>query len=70
LLGVNLRKLSVDQKIELKNILIDENSNYAITEVVQLIKELFGVEFSYKRVWVLIIVEFGLNYSKSKSFST
>ena len=57
-------KLSENQKIELKNILIDENSNYTIIEVVELIKELFNVKFSYKRVWTLVRVEFGLNYSK------
>ena len=54
-------KLSENQKIELKNILIDENSNYTITEVVKLIKELFDVEFSYKRVWTLVRIEFALN---------
>jgi hypothetical protein len=29
------------------NILIDGNSNYAITEVVKLIKELYDVKFPY-----------------------
>ena len=62
-------KLSENQKIELKNILVDENSNYTVTEVVKLIKELFDVEFSYKRVWTLVRVEFGLNYSKPFSVS-
>jgi len=62
-------KLSENQKNELKNILMDKNSNYTITEVVKLIKELYDVEFSYKRVWTLVRVEFGLNYSKPFSIS-
>lgn len=62
-------KLSENQKNELKNILIDENTNYTITEVVKLIKELYDIEFSYKRVWTLVRVEFGLNYSKPFSIA-
>ncbi|MDR2545246.1 MAG: helix-turn-helix domain-containing protein [Methanobrevibacter sp.] len=65
-------KLTTDQKNELKAILIhedsNEDSNYTIMEVVKLIKELFDVEFSYKRVWTLVRVEMNLNYSKP--FST
>ena len=37
-------------------------------EVVELIKEIYNVELSYKRVWALVRAEFGLNYSKP--FST
>ena len=44
-------QLNDNRKKELKNILIDENGNYTITEVVKLIKEKYGVEFSYKRIW-------------------
>jgi putative transposase len=61
-------KLNKEQKEELKNILIDKESNYAISEAVILIKELYDIELSYKRVWTLVRKEFGLNYSKP--FST
>ena len=61
-------KLNNNQKNELKSVLIDEDSNYTITEVVKLIKEKYDVEFSYNRTWTLVRVEFGLNYSKP--FST
>ena len=60
-------KLSNEQKEELKNILSDEKNNYTISEAMKLIKELYNVEFSYKRTWTLIRVEFGLNYSKPLS---
>ena len=61
-------KLSKEQKEELKNILIDENSNYTLKEVMFLIEEKFGVKFSYKRVWSLVRKELNINYSKP--FST
>ena len=57
-------KLTNQQKKELKNILIDKNSNYTIMEVVELIKEKYDVDLSYKRVWTIIRVEFNLNYNK------
>ena len=60
-------KLSNQQKNELKDMLMDENSNYTIKEVVVLINELYGIEFSYNRVWTLVRVEFGLWYSKPQS---
>jgi putative transposase len=57
-------KLNGEEKKELKNILIDENSNYTISEVVKLIIEKYDVEFSYNRTWTLVRKEFSLNYSK------
>ncbi|MDR2544002.1 MAG: helix-turn-helix domain-containing protein [Methanobrevibacter sp.] len=54
-------KLNDEQKEELKNILTDKKSNYTIMDTKQIIKDLYGVELSYNRVWKLVRVDFNLN---------
>jgi transposase len=56
--------LSEDQFKELKNILSDPSENYSIHEVQTLIKDKYGVEYSYKQVWEIVRKKLGLNYSK------
>jgi transposase len=50
---------------ELYDILKDEFSNYTIEDVRKLIHEKFGVEYTYKQVWVITRKKFKLNYGKA-----
>jgi len=56
--------LSDEQFTELKEILSNSNENYSIHDVQILIKEKYGVEYSYKQVWEIVRKKFALNYSK------
>jgi len=56
--------LSDEQLDELKMILSDSKENYSIHEVQTLIKEKYGIEYSYKQVWEIVRKKMGMNYSK------
>jgi transposase len=56
--------LTDEQFDELYDILKDEFSNYTIEDVRKLIYNKFGVEYTYKQVWVITRRKFKLNYGK------
>ncbi|GAA5818484.1 MAG: Pseudogene of conserved hypothetical protein [Methanobrevibacter sp. CfCl-M3] len=41
---------------------------YTIDDVRKLIKDKYGIEYSYKQVWFITIKKLGLNYGKPISF--
>lgn len=56
--------LSDNQLKDLKKILSDPEKNYSITEVQKIIKDKYGVEYSYKQVWEIVRKKLNMNYSK------
>ena len=57
-------KLTNDQLIELKILLSDPDKHYTIIGAQELIKERFGVKYSYKQVWEITRKKLGFNYCK------
>jgi transposase len=56
--------LTNEELSELNIILSDENANYTIEQVRKIIRDKFGVEYSYKQTWFITRKKLGLNYGK------
>jgi transposase len=56
--------LTDEQFEELKEIIINSEKNYSICEVQKLIKDNYGVNYSYKQVWEISKKKLNLNYGK------
>lgn len=56
--------LSEKQFEELKEIVVNSEKNYSIREVQQLIKDKYGVNYSYKQAWEISKKKLKLNYGK------
>ncbi|MCC7553245.1 MAG: hypothetical protein KO202_01950 [Methanobacteriaceae archaeon] len=46
---------------------IESNGKYTINDIKKIISDKFGVNYSYKQVWVIVRKKFGLNYTKNFS---
>jgi len=60
--------LSDKDLTELNLIMSDKNANYTIDDVRKLIKDKYGIEYSYKQVWFITKKKLGLNYGKPSPF--
>lgn len=61
--GIKCR-LTDEQLIELKEIIINPNNHYTIKKTMKLIEEKYGIKYSYKQVWEITTQKLGLNYRK------
>jgi transposase len=57
--------LTDQEQSELKDIIIESNGKYTINDIKKIISDKFGVNYSYKQVWVIVRKKFGLNYTKA-----
>lgn len=57
-------KLTDEQLKELEEEITREDTHYNIKAVQKHIKDTYGVEYTYKQVWVITREKMGLNYAK------
>lgn len=55
-------RLTNEQLAELREIIIDPNEHYDIKRVHRLIEDKYGINYSYKQVWVIVKKKLKLNY--------
>jgi putative transposase len=56
--------LTDNQKDELRKIITSPDANYSIMQIRNMIHDKYDVDYTYKQVWVIVRVKFGLNYTK------
>ena len=54
-------KLTEKQLAELKEIISSDEDSYSVEDVQKLIKERYGIDYSYKTVWRIVRKKLGLN---------
>ena len=59
-------KLSNKQLEELKNIIINSEKDYDINSANELIENKYGIKYSYKQTWIILIKKLGFNYEEHK----
>ena len=60
-------RLSDEQLIELRQILVGSDERYNIKKAQRLIKEKYLVDYTYKQVWVITRIKLNLNYREGNS---
>ena len=63
--GLNC-KLSDQQLMELKNLVLENPEKYDVETVRNLIIEKYNIEYSHKQTWYILRRKLGLNYKKNK----
>lgn len=63
--GLNC-KLSDQQLMELKNLVLKNPEKYDVETVRNLIIEKYNIEYSHKQTWYILRRKLGLNYKKNK----
>ena len=59
-------KLSDQQLMELKNLVLENPEKYDVKTVRKLIIEKYNVKYSYKQTWFILRRKLGLNYKENK----
>ena len=59
-------RLTDKQLLELKELVTNTDNTYNISNAQSLIKEKYGVTYTYKQTWVIITEKLGLNYENNK----
>ena len=59
-------KLSNKQLEELKNIIINSEKDYDINSANELIENKYGIKYSYKQTWIILIKKLGFTYEEHK----
>ena len=63
--GLNC-KLSDEQLIELKDVVLNSSNKYTINDVRIFIKDKYDVQYTYKQVWFILRKKLGLNLKNKK----
>ena len=66
--GLNCR-LSDEQLVELKNLILKVPGEYDVESVRKLILKKYNVSYSYKQTWYIVRRKLGLNYKGNKLIS-